>query len=117
MKTREGKMIRKLASVREHLEKKLRDPYFKELYELEQERMKIAKLFVDYRLKNSLTQEELAKQLGITQQYISKLEEGIFSNIRDVSKILLVIGYKIEFRIINIPGRISKVIRKNLQLV
>jgi len=110
-------MIRKLTSVREHLENKLRDPYFKELYELEQERMKIAKLLVDYRIKNNLTQEELAKKLGITQQYISKLEEGIFSNIRDVSKILLAIGYKIEFRIINIPDRITRIIRNKLQLV
>src|SRR3989338_6593962 len=109
-------MIRKLRSVREHLEEKLRDPYFKELYELEQERMKIAKLFVDYRIKNDITQEELAKKLGVTQQYISKLEEGIFSNIREVAKILLVIGYKIEFRIVTIPGRISKIIRNKLQL-
>ena len=51
-------MIRKLRSVREHLEEKLRDPYFKELYELEQERMKIAKLFVDYRIKNDITDND-----------------------------------------------------------
>lgn len=108
-------MIRKLRSVREHLAQKLRDPYFKELYELEQERMKIAKIFVDYRIENHLTQEELAKKLDISQQYVSKLEEGIFSNIRDIAKILLAIGYKLEFRIINIPDRTSKIIRHKLQ--
>ncbi|RJP28016.1 MAG: XRE family transcriptional regulator [Candidatus Omnitrophota bacterium] len=109
-------MIRKLKSVREHLDEKLKDPYFRELYELEQERMKISRLFIDYRAKNNLTQEELASKLGISQQYISKLEEGIFSNIRDVAKILLAIGYKIEFKIINIPSKISKIIRNKLQV-
>lgn len=109
-------MIRRLTSVREHLQKKLNDPYFKELYELEQERMKIAKIFVDYRIKNSLSQEEMAKELGISQQYVSKLEEGVFSNIREVSKFLLAIGYKIEFRIINIPDKISRIVRRQLQI-
>lgn len=110
-------MLRRLKSVKEHLEQKLRDPYFKELYELEQERMKIAKFFIDYRIKNNLTQEELAKKLGITQQYVSKLEEGIFSNIREVAKILLVMGFKIEFRIVNIPDKVSRIMRSKLQLV
>lgn len=110
-------MIKKSTSVKEHLERKLKDPYFKELYELEQERMKIAKLFIDYRTKNNLTQGELADRLGITQQYVSKLEEGVFSNIRDVAKIVLAIGYKIEFRIINIPDKRSKIVRNKLQLI
>ena len=105
-------MIRRLKSVREHVEQKLRDPYFKELYELEQEKMKLAKLVLNYRIQNNLTQEELANKLGITQQYISKIEEGIFSSIKDVAKILLAIGYRIEFTVIKIPNRISEKIRK-----
>jgi transcriptional regulator with XRE-family HTH domain len=79
--------------------------------------MKIAKQFVEYRIKNNLTQDELTKRLNITQQYISKLEEGIFSNIRDVAKLLFAIGYKLEFRIINIPDKVTKIIRNKLQLV
>lgn len=110
-------MIRKLKSVRGHLEQKLRDPYFKELYELEQEKMKLAKLVLDYRIQHNLTQEELADRLGITQQYISKIEEGIFSSIKDVAKILLTIGYRIEFKVIKIPNRISEKIKNKLQLV
>jgi transcriptional regulator with XRE-family HTH domain len=108
-------MIKKLRSVREHLDRKLRDPYFRELYELEQERMKLAKLLVDYRIQHKLTQDDLAKKLGITQQYVSKIEEGVFSNIRDVAKILLALGYKIEFKIVKIPNKISERIKSKLQ--
>jgi len=109
-------MILKAKSVKEHLDSKLKDVYFRELYELEQERMKLAKLVVDYRIKHNLTQGELADKLGITQQYISKIEEGIFSNIKEVAKILLAIGYKIEFRPVHIPEKLSKRIRARLQL-
>jgi len=105
----------KLKSVKEHLDSKLKDVYFRELYELEQEKMKLAKLVVDYRIKRDLTQGELANELGITQQYISKIEEGIFSNIKDVAKILLAIGYRIEIRPVHIPEKVSKRIRHKLQ--
>jgi DNA-binding XRE family transcriptional regulator len=108
-------MKQRLKSVKEHLDKKLRDVYFKELYELEQEKMKLAKHFIDFRSKNNLTQDELADMLGVTQQYISKLEEGIFSNIKDVAQMLLAIGYRIEIRTIHIPKKISKKIRAKLQ--
>jgi DNA-binding XRE family transcriptional regulator len=110
-------MRKKLISVKQHLEKKLKDVYFKELYELEQEKMKLAKCIVDYRIKHNLTQAELASKLGYTQQYISKIEEGIFSNIKDVAKILLVIGVRIEFRTVHIPKEISRRIKAKLQLV
>ena len=108
-------MKQRLKSVKEHLDKKLKDVYFKELYELEQEKMKLAKLVIDYRIKYNLTQEELANKLGITQQYISKIEEGIFSNIKDVYKILLAIGYRIEFKTVHIPKRVSRRFRAKLQ--
>ncbi len=110
-------MRKRLISVKEHLRKKLKDVYFKELYELEQEKMKLAKLIVDYRIKHNLTQTELANRLGCTQQYISKIEEGIFSNIKELAKILLAIGYKIEFKTVQIPKAIRRRIRAKLQLV
>jgi len=109
-------MRQRLTSVKEHLEEKLKDPYFKELYELEVERMKIAKLLVDYRIKHNLTQAQLAGQLGYTQQYISKIEEGVFSNIRDIARILLAIGYRMEIRTVHIPEKETRKIKNMLQL-
>lgn len=108
--------MKKVLSVKDHLDKKLKDAYFKELYELEQEKMKLAKLMVDYRMKNNLTQTDLAERLGVTQQYVSKFEEGIFGSIKTVAKILLAIGYRIEFRTVHIPKKVSDQIRSNLQL-
>jgi len=93
----------RLKSVKQHLEAKLRDKAFKELYELEQEKMKLAKLIVDYRIKRDLTQADLARSLGITQQYVSKLEEANFSNISDVFRILLTLGYKLGFKVKHAP--------------
>ena len=102
-------------TVSQHIEEKLKDSYFKEVYELEAERMKIAKLLVDYRIKHNLTQGELAKESGYTQQYISKIEEGVFSNIRDIAKILLAIGYRMEIRVVHVPEKESRKIKNILQ--
>jgi DNA-binding XRE family transcriptional regulator len=110
-------MKKTCGNLRAHLNKKLKDVYFRELFELEQEKMKLARVFVDYRIKHDLTQDDLAKQLNISQQYVSKLEEGIFSNIRDVANLLLAIGYKLEFRFVNIPEKVSKELRNKLQMV
>ena len=38
--------------------------------------MEISKMLLIYRAKNDLTQEELAKKLGITQVWLCNLESG-----------------------------------------
>ena len=38
--------------------------------------MEISKMLLTYRAKNDLTQEELAKKLGITQVWLCNLESG-----------------------------------------
>ena len=37
--------------VKEHLQEKLKDPYFRELYELEQQKNNIVKQIIAYRIK------------------------------------------------------------------
>ena len=78
-----------------HLERKLKDPVFRELYGLEMQKAKIARVLVTERAKKKLTQGQLARQLGVTQQQISKIENGNFTDLRIVQKVLLALGHRI----------------------
>ena len=101
-------------SVHEHLKESLKDPYFKELYELEVQKLKIVKHIIDYRIKNHLTQKGLAKKIGVSQQHISKIENGEFSSMSTLEKVLLSIGYTVKIQAMplqeSIRHRIEKII-------
>lgn len=101
-----------MKQVNKHLEEKLKDPYFKELYELEEQKLEIVKRIVDYRIKNDLTQGQLAKRVGVSQQHISKIENGEFSNITTLEKVLLFIGFKVRLEVIPLQKRIKEQILK-----
>ena len=44
--------------------------------------MEISEMLLTYRAKNDLTQEELAKKLGITQVWLCNLESGRYKTSR-----------------------------------
>ena len=44
------------------LKEKLKDPYFKELYELEEQKLKIVKRIIEYRVKNKTSQKQFAER-------------------------------------------------------
>ncbi|MFA5143849.1 MAG: helix-turn-helix transcriptional regulator [Candidatus Omnitrophota bacterium] len=96
----------KLQKVDEHLKEKLKDPYFKELYELEEQKLKIVKRIIEYRVKNKLSQKQLADKVGVTQQHISKIENGEFSSISTLEKVLLFIGYTVKMQAIPLNSTI-----------
>ncbi len=85
-----------LTNVMSHLKEELKDPYFKELYELDSIKTEIALKIIKYRIKHRLTQGQLAKKVGVSQQQISHIEDGDFSSFQTIQKILLAIGYKIK---------------------
>ena len=91
----------KLKSVDEHLRKKSADPRFRELMELEEEKAKIASLVIRYRADHRLNQAQLARKVGVTQQYISKIEEGDFSSLATVWRVLHALGYRISIRAVH----------------
>lgn len=84
-----------MKSVRKHLDAKMKDVRFKEHYELDLVKLQFIKPIIAYRIKHKLSQSGLAGKLGISQQQISKVESGDFSNFDTVLKILFAIGVKI----------------------
>ena len=96
----------KTERVEDHLREKLKDPYFKELYELDQQKLAIVKPIIGYRIKHKLSQTGLAKIAGVTQQHISKIEQGEFSSIATLEKVLLTIGFRVKLEVVPLHKRI-----------
>ena len=106
----------KLESVDKHLKEKLRDPYFKELYELEERKLNIVKRIINYRVKHGLNQKQLAERVGVTQQHISKIESGDFVSVMTLEKVLLAIGYTVQMKVIQLKPSLADQIRKVMRL-
>lgn len=105
----------KLTNVDQHLQEQLKDPYFRELHELEMQKLELIKPIIEYRVKHKLNQMQLAKRVGVSQQHISKIEAGEFSNILTLEKILLFLGYTVHFKAIPLkPSVIKKINGKRL---
>ncbi|MDO8749229.1 MAG: helix-turn-helix transcriptional regulator [Candidatus Omnitrophota bacterium] len=81
-------------------EKIKRNPDFKARYDLLMEKAAVAKKIIEYRIQHKLSQEQLAKKLSVTQQYISKIEEGEFSNLDAIENILEPIGYRLKLAVV-----------------
>lgn len=108
-------MRMKVESINEHLKEKLKDPYFKEVYELERQKLTLVKKIIIYRVENNMTQGELADKIGITQQHISKIENCEFTDIVTLLKVLLYIGFRVTIKPIPINPAKKKKIRRVIQ--
>ena len=107
-----------LTNVKEHLKEELKNPYFKELYELDSVKTEIAKKIIEYRIQHDLSQTQLAKMVKVSQQQISYIEEGDFSNFQTIQKVLLAIGYKItRIQIGHLTAKEKKIVKNHLQQV
>ena len=101
-----------MRSVENHLREKCKDPRFRELFEMESEKAKVAALIVRYRADHHLSQSELAHRVGVTQQQISKIEEGDFSNLSTIQKVLLAVGHRIEIHTVPLDPRTRRIFQK-----
>lgn len=57
-------------------QKLLNDPKFQKLYEESQPEFEIAKAIISARIKNKVTQSELAQRMNTTQSVISRVEQA-----------------------------------------
>ena len=65
-----------MSEFQELLQEQLKDPEFKKEWDDIQPEMDVIRAMIDARIKQNLTQKELAARTGIDQADISKLENG-----------------------------------------
>lgn len=79
----------------------MKDPEFKKHYEEERQALKLALRIAELRDQKGLSQQELAKLMGTSQQAISRLESGEYDGftLKTLEKIAEATGMrvKIEF--------------------
>jgi len=63
------------------LEEEMKDPEFRRMYEIERVKVSLAQKIAELRDKQHLNQSQLAKRMNVSQQFISKLENGDKANV------------------------------------
>ena len=90
-----------MKKVNDYIKEKIKkDPDFAACYDWIKEKVAVVKKIIAYRIRHKLSQGELAKEIGVTQQYISKIEEGEFSNLDAIENILEYIGYRLKLEVV-----------------
>jgi HTH-type transcriptional regulator/antitoxin HipB len=81
-----------------HLKEKLKSKRFKRLYEEENELLDISIKILEARRDKNLSQAELAKQARITQQQLSRIENGMNFNIKTLLKLCDALDLSLDFK-------------------
>ena len=77
---------------RDHLNEKLKNPKFKKLYEEEKYLLELGMAITEAREQRGLSQKELAQKSKVTQQQLSKIENGINCNMLTFLKVSSTLG-------------------------
>lgn len=87
-----------MRTFRDHLKEKKQNPKFLKAYNEEKELIELAIKIAEARNKLGITQQELAIKANITQQQLSKVENGISFNITTFLKICNALDMKINLK-------------------
>ncbi len=85
-----------MKTFRKHLNNELKDNEFNRIYHEEKELLEISLKVVNTRKELGLSQNELAEKSHITQQQLSKIENGINCNMLTFLKVCEALGIKIN---------------------
>jgi len=77
---------------REHISEKMENAHFKKMYEEEKHLLELGLLIIEAREQKGLTQKELAKLSQVTQQQLSKIENGVNCNMLTFIKVSSALG-------------------------
>jgi len=70
-----------LEKIDSHLSEKLKNKNFRKAFEVEKAKIALAQKITCLREKENLRQSDLAKRLGVSQQFISQIETGQEKNL------------------------------------
>ncbi len=73
----------------------LKDPEFKKLYEEEKKKLTLAVELAAARESQKLSQKQLAKKANVTQQQLSRVENGVNVNTKTIQKICNALGLRL----------------------
>ena len=90
--------MEKLETFDEHLEEQMKNKEFAQKFFEEKRRLGLAIKLAEFRQKEGLSQTELAKRSGISQQQLSKLELGENCNINTLLKVCSSLGIELLLR-------------------
>jgi len=81
-----------MQSYQDHLNQELTDPAFREAFEEEKRLLALGLRIAEERRRQGISQRELAHKSRITQQQLSRIENGVNSNILTFIKISRALG-------------------------
>ena len=71
----------KQTRLEDFLRQQLKNPKFRTEYEALEDEFTLAKEIIALRIKNKLTQKQLAQQIGTSQPAIARIESGSYHNV------------------------------------
>jgi len=86
-----------MKTFRKQLKEELKDEIFSQSFNEERELLALSMKILEERNKRGISQKDLAKKAHVTQQQLSKVENGINCNITTFLKICGALGLKIKF--------------------
>jgi DNA-binding XRE family transcriptional regulator len=83
-------------SFEKHLNEKLKEPQFNQAFEEEKRLLELGVKIAETRETLGLSQKELAQKCNVTQQQLSKIENGVNCNLITFMKVSYTLGLTIN---------------------
>lgn len=92
----------KVRTFRSRLREDLKDPEFKAHYQEERQSLKLAIKIAKLREKKGLSQQQMAKLMGTSQQAVSRIESGEYEGftLKTLEKIAEATGTKVKIEFV-----------------